>query len=252
MSDTPNFPDHFSGVAADYARFRPHYPAPLFDFLTSIAPRREHAWDCATGSGQAAIELADRFVRVTATDASAEQIASAQHHPRVTYRVEPAEQSSLPDSSVDLITVATALHWFNRPAFFREAERVLRPGGILAVWCYDLHAVGNREVEEMIDDYYHTIVGPYWPPERKLVEQGYTSIEFPFEAVESPRFAIEAQLTLDELLGYMRTWSARTKFIEKRGFDPLPELAQRIARRWNPGEPLATNWPIFLHVRRRN
>lgn len=258
MSDTPkpdpdSFSDHFSGVASDYARFRPRYPTPLFDFIASVAPAREHAWDCATGSGQAAVELAERFDRVTATDASAEQIASAKPHPHVTYLVEPAEKSSLPDTSVDLVAVATGIHWFNRPAFFSEVERVLRPNGVLAAWCYDNQQIEHEEVERMMVDYYHNIVGEYWPPERKLVEQGYSTIDFPFEKIDAPPFAIEASLTLDELLGYMRTWSARVQFRAERGFDPLPELAERIARVWgSPDARYAVHWPIALHVRRKD
>src|SRR5438132_5354114 len=97
------FKDHFSGLAAEYAKFRPHYPDELFEYLALISPRRELAWDCATGNGQAAVGLARHFDRVTATDASAQQIESAEPDERISYRVAPAEASAIDSASVDLI-----------------------------------------------------------------------------------------------------------------------------------------------------
>src|SRR5262245_38403499 len=127
---TTSFKDHFSTVASNYALYRPRYPAELFAYLATLVPTCEFAWDCATGSGQAAVALAAHFKRVIATDASATQIANGETHPRVEYRVAPAEQSGLAAASVDLLTVAQALHWFDLPRFFVEANRVLRPRGV--------------------------------------------------------------------------------------------------------------------------
>src|SRR5436309_13441105 len=133
-----SFHDHFSEVANRYADFRPHYPATLFDYLATPVPRSSLVWDCACGSSQATLDLATRFDRVVATDASREQIASATPHPNVEYRVAPADESGLPDASVGLLTVAQALHWFDLERFYAEAKRVLQPGGVLAVWAYGM------------------------------------------------------------------------------------------------------------------
>src|SRR5215470_15770711 len=132
----PGFKDHFSASAAGYATFRPKYPAELFDFVAALPERRRVAWDCATGNGQAALPLAERFDRVVATDASAEQIAHATPHPRVSYGVGLADESGLDGESVDLVTVAQALHWLALDRFFAEVRRVVVEGGVLAVWCY--------------------------------------------------------------------------------------------------------------------
>ena len=154
MSDRPEsgspFKDHFSGHARHYAAHRPGYPAELFDFLAAECRARDLAWDCATGNGQAARSLASRFRRVVATDASAEQIASAEPAEGVDFYVAPAEASALPAGSVDLVTVAQALHWFNIERFFEEADRVLKPGGLLACWSYH-HCRVEPAIDELIE-----------------------------------------------------------------------------------------------------
>src|SRR5215475_11590766 len=124
------FKDHFSRQAANYAKFRPRYRRELFDYLASIAPGRELAWDCGTGNGQAAVGLASVFDRVIATDASKKQIANAEPHNRVEYHVAPAENSGIPSGTIDLIMVAQALHWFDLDRFYGQAGRVLKPDGI--------------------------------------------------------------------------------------------------------------------------
>src|SRR5262245_5147429 len=196
------FKDHFSKVSERYADFRPRYPAALFDYLATLAPRKSAIWDCAAGSGQASVDLGGRFDRVIATDASQKQIASATPHASVEYRVARAEQCGLPDASVSLVTVAQALHWFDLKLFFAEVERVLTPGGVLAVWAYGIDEVEGGDVNQLVQDYYWNVVGPYWPPERKLVEEGYRSIEFPFKEITPPAFRMEIRWTLDQLLGY--------------------------------------------------
>ena len=180
------FKDHFSGHAATYSMFRPTYPRRLFEWLAETAPRRERAWDAGTGSGQAAVGLAEHFACVVGTDASAAQVGHATPHPRVEYRVAPAEASGLPEGWADLVTVAQALHWFDLPRFFGEARRVLAPDGLLAVWCYGDCRLDDPAVDRIVHRYNRDTVEDYWPPERDLVLAEYRPIPFPFAEVATP------------------------------------------------------------------
>lgn len=244
------FKDHFSGGAASYARFRPVYPPALFEWLAGLVPARDVAWDCATGNGQAAVGLAAHFGRVIATDASERQIAHARPDPRIEYRVALAEASGLPDRSVALVTVAQALHWLDRPRFYAEARRVLRPGGVLAVWCYNLLAV-DAAVDEVVTRFYRETVGPWWTPDRALVDQGYRTIEFPFAELPAPAFAMAAEWTLADLEGYLRTWSAVQRYRAERGEDPVAALRGELGAAWGrPESPRAVRWPLHFRVGR--
>ena len=156
---TVSFHDHFFRTSAGYAAFRPSYPAALFEMLARLAPARDVAWDCATGSGQAAIGLAQHFERVIATDASESQIAAARTHQRITYHVALAERSALPDAAAALITIAQALHWLDIEAFWDEAGRVLRPRGIVAAWCYGLLSI-EPAIDAALENFYWKTVGP--------------------------------------------------------------------------------------------
>ena len=240
------FKDHFSRDSVAYAAFRPRYPDALFDWLAGAAPERHLAWDCATGSGQAALGLAERFERVIATDASGEQIGAAVPHPRVEYRIARAEASGLEAGTVDLVTIAQALHWLDLANFYDEVRRVARPAGLLAAWTY-----GNShvlpEVDEVVDRFYRDTVGPYWPPERVHVERRYADLPFPFARLAAPEFSIEADLTLDAYVGYLGTWSATRRYIEAGMGDPLPEVRAEMARAWgDPTEPRRVTWPLAL------
>lgn len=242
------FKDHFSGHAADYAKFRPDYPAELFDYLASISPQRGLAWDCATGNGQAAVGLATYFDSVIATDASAQQIESARLHPRVSYRVAPAEESEIDSDSVDLILVAQALHWFDLNRFFTEAKRVSKETGKLAVSNY-LHIKISPEIDALVSKFYRETTGPFWPPERHLVETNFESTQFPFPELPSPQFKMRQQWDLDQLAGYLGTWSATKKFIAARGFDPVDSLLEELRAIWgNPGLARQAIWPLQLRV----
>lgn len=241
------FSDHFSSVSTAYAQFRPRYPDALFAFLASVAPSRRLAWDCATGTGQAATALGELFERVVATDASATQIQAAHPHPRVQYRVASAEASGLRAQSVDLITVAQALHWFELEGFYTEASRVLAPGGSIAAWSYGPMQVEDASVQRAIDHFYHDVVGPYWPPERQIVEEGYRSLPFPFEEISAPEFEIRAQMSAEQLEGYVRTWSATQRFISEQGDDPVAQLdLGSIAG----ASPCVVRWPVAMRVGR--
>jgi len=246
------FHDHFSAFANRYADFRPRYPVAIFDFLATIVPRTSLVWDCACGNGQATIDLAERFDRVIATDASKEQIASATPHPKIDYRVAPAESSGLVEKSVGLVTVAQAIHWFDFDRFYAEVNRVLAVNGVIAVWAYGIDEVEGEAVNTLAQDYYSNVVGPYWPPERVLVEQGYRTIPFPFTEISAPPFHMEMQWDLDALLGYFSTWSATNRFIQANGYNPIEQLAATLARAWGDvNRPRLIVWPLSLRVGRK-
>lgn len=244
------FADYFTQVSGAYAEFRPAYPSALFEWLATIAPARDLAWDCACGSGQASVDLAAQFAQVVATDASAGQLTGAKPHARVTYRQAPAESSGLAAGSVDLITVAQALHWFDLPAFYLEARRVLKPGGLLVVWSYGVQTVEGKAVNAQVQHFYREVVGPYWPPERKLVEEGYRSLDLPFAEFAAPAFDMTVRWPLDRLLGYFASWSATGRYIKANGRNPVAGLAETLAPVWGNGERTIT-WPLAVRVGRK-
>ena len=244
------FPDHFSAASESYAKFRPRYPDALFDFLAREAPARDAAWDAGTGNGQAAVGLARWFEHVTGTDASAAQIERALPHPRVSYRVSPAEASGLQAASVDLVAVAQAVHWFDRERFWAEARRVMRPRGTIAIWTYLLFEI-TPEIDDIVRRFYSGIVGPYWPPERRLTEQRYQTIEFPFLEFDAPDFTIEQTMTLDDVAGYIRTWSTTRAFMEHKHRDPVDDLVKELTRAWLvPQQERRARWPVAMRVGR--
>jgi SAM-dependent methyltransferase len=246
------FKDHFSNLAESYARYRPSYPPELFSYLSAQAPDRECAWDCATGTGQAAVALGAHFDRVIATDASATQVRGGEPHPRVEYRVAPAEASGLADRSVDLVTVAQAVHWFDLPRFSAEADRVLRPRGLLAIWCYGHVQLNDPAAQRLVEHYYSETVGPYWPPERRMVEDGYRGMTLPFPEERTPEFVVRRSLNLEQLIGYLGTWSATRRCAEFTGVNPLPELSRAVAAVWgSPEEPREVRWPLSVRVCRK-
>jgi SAM-dependent methyltransferase len=242
-----SFKDHFSKQAAAYAKFRPQYPPELFEYLGGIAPQRELAWDCATGNGQAAVALASVFERVIATDASEAQIANAEAHARVEYRVALAENSGIESDTIDLVMVAQALHWFDLDRFYAEARRTLKPNGILAASAY-LFAQIEPAIDAVVNQYYSEVVGPFWPPERRLIEK-FAELPFPFHEIDPPKFEMTAQWNLDNLVGYLRTWSSTQRFIAANRRDPLQEIAAELGAAWgDTKQSRRVVWPLTLRV----
>ncbi|HEV7516420.1 MAG TPA: class I SAM-dependent methyltransferase [Thermoanaerobaculia bacterium] len=244
------FKDHFSGHAASYAAYRPGYPPALFVFLETLTPGRELAWDCATGNGQAALSLAEVFARVVATDASRQQLDNAFPHPRVEYRVATAESSGLADASVDLLAVAQAVHWFDFDRFYAEARRVLRPGGAIAVWTYNLLR-GTPAISALVDRLAREISGAYWPPERRWVDEEYRTLSFPFPEVPAPVFEHAESWDLERFVAYLRTWSANVRYQAATGKDPIAEIAPDLKAAWGDPEGTRTlTWPIYMRAGR--
>lgn len=239
--------DHFSRQAPDYAKYRPDYPEALFSWLADRSPAHEFAWDAGCGSGQASLPLARHFRSVLATDLSVAQISQAHPHPAVRYRAAPCDASGLPPASCDLVTVAQAIHWFDFDAFYAEVRRVLKPHGLLAVWTYTLLR-GDPGLNAAIEAFYKDVLTPWWPPQRRWVEQGYDGMPFPFTPLSPvPAFEIRLHWTLDELVGYVGTWSAVQRCLAETGEDPSHQLFLRLRPVW--GEPAAVReivWPIVL------
>jgi SAM-dependent methyltransferase len=213
-------------------------------------PRRRVVWDCATGNGQAARDLARYFERVIATDGSQEQIAHAESVSNVEFRVATADASGLEPRSVDAVTIAQALHWFAHEPFFAEVRRVTVPGGLVAAWSYgSCHA--GVDVEELLREFEERIVGPYWPPERKWVDEGYRTIPFPFDEVPAPPFELRATWTLRQLGAYLDSWSAVANYRRDRGEDPVAPALERIARHWeSPDRTREVTWPLNIRAGR--
>lgn len=243
--------DHFSGQSSAYAEFRPTYPDALGEWLAMMAPSPNCVWDCATGNGQAATMLARHFTTVIATDASEAQIARAVPDDRITYRVASAYASGLPDTSCDVVTVAQAAHWFSLPEFYAEAARVLRPGGLLALWGYARLESDNPPLDAVVHDFQYRELAGWWPTGRELVDDEYRSLAFPWARIQSPPFTMSVRWTREQLLGYIASWSAVVRKRDASGRDPLLDLAPRLRALWPDDHDVrAIRWPLFMHCAR--
>ncbi|HEX7033246.1 MAG TPA: class I SAM-dependent methyltransferase [Nitrososphaera sp.] len=255
----PSRKDLFSKQSKEYANSRPTYPRALFEYIISLVGEKNLAWDCATGNGQAAIALADYFKQVVASDISAKQIENSQQRSNISYRIFPAEKTPLGDNSVDLITVAQALHWFDFDQFYSEAKRVLKKksgesgrGGIIAAWAYGLHSI-SPEIDKISFRLYEGILGDrYWAPERKYVEAKYETIPFPFEQVSAPQFQIELNWNMLDLVNYFHSWSSVQKFMEKNKYDPVSDILDSLEDAWGGkhrvNEKKKVVWPLYVKL----
>jgi SAM-dependent methyltransferase len=243
------FKDHFSDRAALYATYRPHYPDSLFTQLAGLPRQHRVALDCGTGNGQAALGLVNHFERVIATDPSEAQLSRATRHQRIEYAVARAESTGLPDASVDLVTAAQALHWFDAPAFFSEARRVLADGGAIAVWGYGDPILDTQSLDGTMRAFNRGTLEQYWFAERRLLLDGYRTIPFPFDEVTLPPLQLEMRWTLPELAGYLRTWSSTARYVAAHGVDPVIEVEKSLSTNWgDPLKPRLIRWPLHLRA----
>lgn len=247
-----DFKDLFSKQSKGYAISRPTYPKVLFDFIASLAQEKELAWDCATGTGQAAAFLGEYFDKVVASDASARQIENARARPNVRLAVFPAEKADLKDASVDIVTVAQALHWFRFDDFYREVRRVSKKNGVIAAWAYGHHSIGPH-LDRVSQTFYKDAIAKYWPAEVKYVENRYEDIPFPFDQIATPNFQIELEWSLHDLVGYLHTFSSVQKYIKENKSDPMERLYPDLKEAWEKdgtSERKKVTWPIYLKVGR--
>jgi SAM-dependent methyltransferase len=245
------FPDHFSGHAELYARARPTYPSALYDFLVDLAPATERCWDCATGNGQAALALAERFDKVFATDASPEQLEHAPARANVVFRQALAEASGLEAGSIDLVTVAAAAHWFDHDAFHAEVRRVARPRGVVALWTYGTRVVVSDAVDAIVDRLAHEVLAPHWPEQFRHVRSGYRTLPFPFAEVDTPELAATTSWTLAGFLDNLRSWSGSRAYMASEGHDPVDVVLQELNDAWGADDTVReVRFPLSLRVGR--
>ncbi len=245
---TESFKDYFSEQSDSYSKYRPLYPLELFRYLSEIVPDTGLAWDCAAGTGQASSGLAEFFDRVVATDASCRQIKNFAQVKGVHKYIASAENSGLNSGTVDLITVAQALHWLNYDLFNAEARRVLKDNGIIAIWSYNLLSI-SPDIDKVIEHLYWKILKEYWPPERKHIENSYSELPFPFEKIKSPAFCMSAEWSFEHLLGYLESWSAVRKYKNKNGSNPLEQISDVLAREWGDSDhSRRTDWPLTVYI----
>ena len=244
------FRDYFSAQAKEYALHRPVYPQKMFDYLASLAPSKELAWDCGTGNGQAALALAENFQHVIATDASAAQIESAFPHEKIEYRVEPSENTTIASNSIDLITVGTAVHWFDFEAFYQEVRRVSKQNGILAVWTYHFPVI-EPEIDHWLEHFYWDTLSGFWPERIHYLEERYKTLPFPFEEIKPPEFEMQAIWELDNMAGFLASWSAVRNLVEAQGESAFDKPIKELERIWKKGtRKRKFRWPLHFRIGR--
>lgn len=240
------FKDLFSGHAQDYARYRPTYPRELFARVAALASRREVAVDIGAGNGQASQALLADFARVVAVEPSAAQLNAIAPDPRIEPRQTTADATGLPDASADAVVCAQAFHWFAGERFFDEVRRIARPGAVLVVWCYSLARI-TPDVDAVVSELYRALDAD-WEPERRLVESGYQTVVVPFPELPTEPVAMSASWTLEQLVGYLRTWSALKHYIARTGQDPLLLRLAALSTAWGLHAEREITWPLAVRA----
>ena len=241
--------DYFSGHASDYARYRPTYPDELFDYLYEQVPNYDAAWDCATGNGQIAVRLAERFTRVYATDLSTNQLAQAPQQSNITYRVATAEEVSFGHQRFNIITVGQAIHWFEFDRFYEVVNKTLHKDGLLAVVGYGKHTI-SPEIDAVVNRLYRDILREYWDYERRYIEENYRTIPFPFEEISAPAFEQSLRWSYPDFVGYLNTWSAVKHYVRQNATNPIDLIEAELKQAWGD-EKRTVRFPIILRVGRK-
>ncbi len=245
-----DFKDHFSTGSDSYRKYRPRYPESLYKWLYTKVAQPATVWECGAGSGQATEHLARHFHHIIATEPSAAQLKSAPELENVTYKVSAAETFSQEPESIDMVVVAQAIHWFDHERFFAKVDELLKPGGLLAVWGYQLMEA-NEALDPLLKEFHDEFVGPYWPEERKLLNNGYSAIQFPYPALEAPEFKMTDEWDLEHLLGYLNTWSATKAFEKDKGENPVELWREKLTAAWGDKARQRVSWPLVLYVGRK-
>jgi len=241
--------DNFSTQSDQYAKYRPAYPNDFFDYLNSIIPNRQNAWDCGTGNGQVAYALAKTFDKVFATDISSSQIDNALQADNIWYSVQPAETTNFNNGQFDLIVIAQAIHWFDFDKFYIEVKRTAKDNAIICVVGYSLIKI-TEPIDNIITDFYTNVIGSYWDKERKYIDENYTTIPFPFDEIRTPKFVNTQHWTLEHLIGYLNTWSAVKHFIKQNNYNPIDKLQKDIEQLWGNEQTKEVRFPLLLRIGR--
>jgi len=242
--------DNFSKQSILYKKYRPTYPRELYDEILQLTKEQGSCWDCGTGNGQVALELSKYFQKVYATDISKNQISKAHKGNNIIYSVERAEQTSFKTDQFDLITVAQAIHWFDFVEFSKEINRVAKDNAILAIWGYGLLRI-NDSIDILIDGFYKDIVGPYWNQERKYVDTAYKTISLDFKEIKlKEAYQIKTIWTLNDLKGYLNSWSSVQNYIAINHRNPVEDLIAIMGRVWDDKSRKEVRFPIFTRMGR--
>lgn len=238
--------DLFSKQAGAYSVYRPTYPSALYDHIVSFVAARNIAWDCATGNGQAAVALANYFKKVCATDMSAAQLAKAVQKDNIEYLQCPAEKTPFAGDTFDLVTVAQAYHWLNHEAFHAEVKRVAKQNAVVAIWMYDRFKSGKKDLNDLMDDFYYNIIGSYWDEGRRLIDNHYSTLPFPYEPLPVPQLFIKSIWTKQHLLGYLSSWSAVQNYIQANQSDPVLLIQERLNNCLKDEATFEIEFPLHL------
>ncbi|MBB3699889.1 methyltransferase domain-containing protein [Flammeovirga yaeyamensis] len=241
--------DRFTTTSSTYKKFRPKYPSSIFEYICQNTKNFETALDCGTGNGQVAIHLSKKFNSVIGIDISKNQINNAESQKNIWYIESRAEVTQFKDEYFDLITVGQALHWFDLELFNKEAFRLLKKGGTIACFGYNLFKV-NDEIDEMINYFYYDVIGPFWDQERKILEEEYKNVPFDFEVISNEGYVdMTVNWDLEQLYGFIHTWTSVQTYLKANPtHDPVQELMENLKNIWGENTKREVKFPIFLKL----
>jgi len=241
----------FEQGGQSYAAFRPKYPPELTAVLASLTDTNQLVIDVGCGSGQLTEHLATRFDKVVGIDPSHDQLMHASAHPNIQYVCASAESLPIAEGQASLITVAQAAHWFDLPRFYAQATSIGRPDGVIALISYGVLRLHDEQLQARFHSFCHQEIGPYWPPERKLVESGYADLPFPFKEIKTPPMTIELAWDRESFLGYLGTWSAVKRAAEAGESGLLTQFSNDLQKLWSDKSKLESiTWPINMRLGR--
>jgi len=242
--------DFHKWSGSGYAKFRPDYSDSVFhEIIKRHHGKRELAIDVGAGTGQASVPLTKYFNKVIAYDPSPGQLEQSVKANNLEYIQSIAEKIPLPDKCVDLLVSAQAVHWFNFDQFFNETKRLLRPGGLLALWCYSLCSVTNNEEADHILKEYYKIVRPYFEEGRKYIDNHYIDIVPPYPNVERISLSMPKEVTRESFVGYLETFSGLNNWRKKypnSTDDPHTKAATMLCSIFKEGEIVKLSFPVSM------
>ncbi|XP_071543816.1 putative methyltransferase DDB_G0268948 isoform X3 [Panulirus ornatus] len=239
----------FEGTAhaAVYAKFRPQTPATLTDRVISFLTEKYKeslaaAADVGCGSGQSTQVLGPHFASVTGLDISEAQISEATKQntrTNISFKVSGAEKLPFPNSSLQLVTAGQACHWFDLPKFYQEVDRVLVPGGVLALYGYlfpqPIHGDLTEKLGDIIEDVYQKDTNGYWESGIEDVGTCYGDqkyiIPYP-DLIRDDTHFVDKIASVSDLTGYITSWSGFQNFLAKNGDTAAKKILDNFQNRF--------------------